>query len=76
MKGKFNVHDPRNIVKMHPSWHTWLHNLFWCLHTPKDQFEKINWIWKPIQSEIIKDLFEVFKSIPEDQRYADWMYKK
>lgn len=51
-----------------------LHQLFWNLLTPHEQFEYINNLWLPIQSKIIKELVREINHT--DERYANGLVKK
>jgi len=74
-KEEYNISDPRNISRIEVIRHNWLHALFHTLNTPHEQFEFINWLWKPIQSKLIKDLVKEINSIEIEDWYAPGIVK-
>ena len=74
-KNEFRIYDERNKVIIDVAKHNWLHNLFYPLNAPKSQFEYINWLRRPIQSEIIKELVDIINATPSDKWYAEGLLK-
>lgn len=72
---KYNISDPRNISVMRTVQHNWLHALFHTLNTPHEQFEFINWLWKPIQSKLIKELIKEINNVDIEDWYAPGIVK-
>lgn len=74
-KEEFRIYDERNKVIIDVAKHNWLHNLFYPLNTPHEQFEFINSLRLPVQSKIIKELVDVINNTPVKDRYDDWLVK-